>query len=522
MYIGIGSHKEKRFSLCIYCLFIIFMILGIGNKKNYMIDELYSYGLANHKGIEMSFLDGKTYYPSNTIWIDYMTLDCEQRFDYRNVWKNQTEDVHPPLYYAVLHTICSFFPGSFSRWFAGIINIFFAAGTLFFVRKLAMLLIDDDKLQRIVTIAFVASAGILSAATFLRMYIMAMFWVTALTYLLLKQMGESDQKFYVKLLFCMVCGALTHYYFVLYAVFISVAYGICLLYRKVWKGAVLFCLTQGAAAVISLCVFPAMLSHIFVGYRGKEAFDNFGENLSVVGFERILVYVNELNGQLLGGIFSYIVVGTGIFLLTFGVQKYQNALAEEKRKKINRYFCLCFTVMSYFFIVSLSSAFLSTRYMTPVYAVTFLTIFYLISELIKRVAARNYLYAMILLTTLIIVNGLKNYDWNYLYYRDCEPLLISAREHGDSDCLYVYNKKWKILPAYCEASEYHSITFLQSRNLEQLNEELKSRYQLVVVIEENEEDEALLNMIIEMCPSLNTYEYIGKGAYTNSYYLYGK
>ena len=34
-------------------------------------------------------------------------------------------DVHPPLFYIVLHTICSCFSGSFSKWFGIIPNIFY-------------------------------------------------------------------------------------------------------------------------------------------------------------------------------------------------------------------------------------------------------------------------------------------------------------------------------------------------------------------------------------------------------------
>ncbi len=56
---------------------------------------------------------------------NYFAVKKNERFDYRKVWKNQKNDVHPPIYYILLHTICSFFPGKFSWWYAGSINIFF-------------------------------------------------------------------------------------------------------------------------------------------------------------------------------------------------------------------------------------------------------------------------------------------------------------------------------------------------------------------------------------------------------------
>ena len=58
-------------------------------------------------------------------FMDYFTVQRGHEFDYATVWKNQSEDVHPPLYYVFVHTISSFFPGSFSKWFGLAVNILF-------------------------------------------------------------------------------------------------------------------------------------------------------------------------------------------------------------------------------------------------------------------------------------------------------------------------------------------------------------------------------------------------------------
>lgn len=104
--------KNNRKTICdllIYIVFSILMVFAIGNKENLYVDEVYSYGLANHtEGSMMCVEEGYTYYPSNTPWMNYMTVNPENRFDYRTVWANQKADVHPPLYYVILHTICTF------------------------------------------------------------------------------------------------------------------------------------------------------------------------------------------------------------------------------------------------------------------------------------------------------------------------------------------------------------------------------------------------------------------------------
>ena len=62
--------------------------------------------------------------------------------------------------------------------------------------------------------------------------------MTALTCLILRQTGTYDKrKFYLFLFLCTTGGALTHYYCIVFAVFISVVYGCVLLCRKEWKKA---------------------------------------------------------------------------------------------------------------------------------------------------------------------------------------------------------------------------------------------------------------------------------------------
>lgn len=76
--------------------------------------------------------------------MEYMTAKKGNRFDFASVWWNQTQDVHPPFYYALLHTVCSLLPGTFSKWYAGMINMMFAIFTLYVLRKTVWLMSSDD------------------------------------------------------------------------------------------------------------------------------------------------------------------------------------------------------------------------------------------------------------------------------------------------------------------------------------------------------------------------------------------
>ena len=224
------NYFTRYYQILLYVIFSFLMLLTISCKSNLHVDEVYSYGLANSQaqGITMDFQDGKTYIPSSEPWITYMTVSEGHQFDYVNVWDKQAADVHPPLYYAILHTICSLFPGSFSIWYAGSINIIFALLTLYIFRKLLFELLEKTPLINAISLAFVLLPGIYSNISFLRMYTMAMFWVLLIAYIFLKAIKAEKigRCFWIKLCIISILGALTHYYCIIYLFFTCLVFGI--------------------------------------------------------------------------------------------------------------------------------------------------------------------------------------------------------------------------------------------------------------------------------------------------------
>ena len=517
----IKNNKKGISDLLIYIVFSVFMVLAIGNKENLYVDEVYSYGLANHTEGSMMFVEeGYTYYPSSTPWMNYMTVDSENRFDYRTVWANQKADVHPPLYYVILHTICSFFPESFTIWFAGMINILSALGTLFFLRKTVLVLTGDVRIQKLISLAFVCSAGILSAATFLRMYMLAMLWVTALTCLMVMQTGTySKKKFYLMLFSCTIGGALTHYYCIVFAVFISIVYGCILVRQKCWKGAGFFCLVQGTAAVVSVVVFPSMITHMFSSGRGQESANNLiGSSLSA-GLSRIKWFFEILDEELFGGILIYLFFVMLAILIVCGCCHRCSSLTEEKKVTVERYLIITIPVILYFLLVSKIAVFVTDRYMYPVYAVLFLGVSCALGSWMKSRSRQYYIYILAVVVSVMTVNGWKSMEWEYLY-KPSAAFLDTASSYAEVDCIYVYDKPWKTNPAYYEVSNYHSVTFFTIEHLAMLSDsESSSRYRLLVAV--TGDDEVILNRIMDLCPELNTYEYLGGYGYSNTYYLYG-
>ncbi len=116
-------------------------------KEGYYLDEIWSYGLAN--GYYEPFFQEQNDYMNVEHSADYYTrwiTTGEHSFQYDSVYYNQTKDVHPPLFYYALHTICSMFPNTFSKWFGLTINLIFFALTQFILYSISAELFGGGKL----------------------------------------------------------------------------------------------------------------------------------------------------------------------------------------------------------------------------------------------------------------------------------------------------------------------------------------------------------------------------------------
>ena len=104
------------------------------HKENFHVDELWTYAHANStQGAYLSpRIDSYLKYVRTDLfyrWIpgeafhDYLTVQPEEAFRYGHIGENLKVVEHPPLYFWLLHTICSFFPDVFSKWQSAGLNL---------------------------------------------------------------------------------------------------------------------------------------------------------------------------------------------------------------------------------------------------------------------------------------------------------------------------------------------------------------------------------------------------------------
>lgn len=526
------NRKDLTLLGLITILFLVLNIMVINQKVNLHVDEVYTYGLANHPYIDtfnMNPEQGRIYEPAEEAWDEYMQVPENHRFDYHNVWVNQQADVHPPLYYILVHTVCSFFPEEYSLWFAGSINIIFAILTMITVFFLALELFNSKKAAFLTASAFVISAGILSAIGFMRMYIVSMFWTTLISWLMVRWKNKNrSYTFYFLLYLISVLGTLTHYYFLIWLFFLCLVWGVFLLIEKKYKDVLIFIGTMILSGITVLIIFPSILNHILSGHRGVEAFSNLKNNSSTDYLERLNIFYNYLNDQIFGGIFPILVGLLILSLVLMALKKYikikKNRYPKNSIKNnvfLYKIILLIVPVLFYYTLVAKIAAYAYDRYIQLIYPVTLILACAMIFQISKGLFPKKAIFTgALVLISIMSLSGLHLCEWEYLY-RDSANLLDKAKEHIGEKCIYIYDGLWKAQPSFYEIKNYQSVVFVAQNNLEFINSlSLNPEEEVVWCVMDTCEQEPIFTKIESIYGYDYTIEEIGHYFFSTSYAIH--
>lgn len=520
-----GENIRKHIgAICLYsCLFFL-MVFVISAKENYHGDEIFTYGLSNNSnGITMHPQRAPYIYtPAVNAYLEYMIVEDGEAFQFSNVWKNQAQDVHPPVYYSIIHFLSSLYSGRFTKWIAGGVNIIFMLLTFFMFRRVIDFYKIEEKDKVIFSLFFVLNTGILMAVSFFRMYVVVMFEVILITWLILRFKGCENLRFYIGLLLISTVGALTHYYFIVYLFFICFLYGIFILSNKRWKSALYLILTMTCAGILAYLIFPEMIQQIFgtVGGRGEESFDNLYKGLDI-WIINIREYFKVYDKTLFGSMIFFLLFAL-LFIGVYELSESKKYCFYNKEKSWNVIIGFLPSV-GYFFFIAKVAVYNTERYAFPIFATMILAVLYGIKRTIdflyKKGNINKALFAVI--CAIMIANNWRTCSWKFLYL-DSAKLLNKMENYNNVDGLYIGDTEWKMHRNFLEVSKLRSITFF-GNNIDMLKdmEELNKQSEYILFVMENNDVEKIVNQIFQICPQINNYEKLGNYGYTSSYHLYG-
>lgn len=381
---------------------IVFAIAGI-NKSYIHMDEAYSLGLASYNKIEIQ--ENENFYNTwhnKEYYEDYLTVNENERNNFLQVYENQKNDVHPPLYYLLLRLAMGFHIGSYSKWPGIVLNIvIYLFITIFMYLIIKKLLIKDDKcIKKSAILALLSSITLSSInnAIYIRMYALSTLNVVITTYLHLRLLDKNKSN--VKLLFAIgifaLAGSLTHYYYLFYLLAIAIMVITKFIKEKEYKKLIQYVSTMLIAGSISLIIFPYSIQHIFFGYRGQGAISNL---LNISKFiTNIVLYILVINVYAFNNILFILLI---IIIIIIIYKKFKKIKLVETKNKYIKY--IIFPTVCYFILVAISSPWIELRYMMPICNLVFMLVLYCIIVLLKNITTEKIVNNIIIAISLLML-----------------------------------------------------------------------------------------------------------------------
>lgn len=454
-----------------YLIIIILILIGIRvyfgyQKEDFFMDETFSYTLMNMKeGAGMI----QTAPEFNNIWIsgdkikNMLVVSKDEVLRYDIVYYNQTQDVHPPLYYFLLHTASALSFGNFTKWTGIILNILIFIGISFVLYVIGKKVFKSTIWAIVLVAIYGVSAGAIFSTIFIRMYelliLFVLLYLNKVIDILKKNIIDKEditKKDMLELVTIFVLGMLTHYHFIIISVLISLVLFIIMLFKKVKISRI--CTYVGInilGLLIYSAIYPSFYTHMFGTQRGTESTGNL---LNLADYaDRIKRGINVFDVNIFGEV-GKIIIPIFILFITLAVIKkiLENGLkkVEEKDGKKEETECIdkyilgivIISTIIYFMLVSKIVPFMSIRYfliIVPLIHIVLVYIFKFVMEtLVKKEILRISMVVIIILGYMLI--SLTVAEKNEFLYKGSNNMYKEIEKTGVKDYIYYYNNFYEV------------------------------------------------------------------------------
>ncbi len=554
-----------------------------GLNKHYIhIDEAYSFGLASYNKTEIE--DNEDFYNTwhtKEYYKDYLSVNKDEIASYKQVYENQKNDVHPPLYYLLLRFAMGFSIDNFSKWTGIILNIIIYCFITVFMYLILKQLFEGEKREKekALILAFLSSITLASVSNviYIRMYSLLTLEILITIFLHIKLL--KNQKPNTKLLLALslttLAGILTHYYYIFYIAIMYLIFFIKYIKEKNIKALVKYTITMLISGVASLIIFPYSIKHMFFEYRGQGVISNF-ENI----YKSILNILEQLRNLNYYGfnnlLFFIIIVIVGLFIYKkiayYHRQKLSNCSKESSEYKQND--CSskssdysqkatncsqktsdsnqksCYTKQNnkafqknmlskenkeilkliyipsifFFIIASIASPWNVLRYIVPVCGLIFVFLMFLLYKLINDVTTKkisSILYVIFI--CLILASPLIFKMQPELLYYDEKETIETIKNKANIPAVYLYNKQTSnfldniMIFSIIENSYITKDVEYTMENIQKILNNIDTSNGILIFINEVQKED-ILN-VIKNSKNFKNCEYINKLNATEVYYI---
>lgn len=442
--------KERVFLLIsLLAILIVSLFWGV-QKQGMFLDEIYTYGLSNgyytpfpYNIPEDGDLVNKTFTQDDLE--DYLSVQKDDAFQFDSVYYNQTQDVHPPLYYMIFHFVSSIFQGKYSKWIGLGINLILYLCMGIILYKLGGLIFKNKTASVWTVLVYGLSWGGLSTMLMVRMYTLLTFLTVAFAYCVIRLYEKEKEKliFYPLVSLTLFLGMLTQYYFVIFAFFLSAVYCLNKAKKREFKHIIGYAASAGAGLLCFYLVWPAVTKHLTSdGYvSGKSAMQNF-YNVGQI-LERIhtfLIGMKDANKLILSIAAVFLIIL--IIQLKSTIKRWAGSFDEKDSAAIAMGAAVLLTII----LVAVISPYLVVRYVYNILPIFILVIIYFIEAVLcntkfimnigERLGNKKYQIPLYFVAFSVVVVMALAQQPDYIYPEKKEYNRI-AEEYKDLPCVYM-------------------------------------------------------------------------------------
>lgn len=469
--------RNWKSMVILWCLVPVLLAGYYGiQKQGYFVDEVWSYGLANSK--EYAHIYSPEGWDQH--WIEpqyfksYIEVDPGEGFSYESVFKNQENDNHPPLFYLILHTVSSFFPGQFSKWYGILPNLVYLLITNIFLYRLLRKLSFSRSASVIGMLFYGLSAGAISCAIYIRMYMMMTMWMVILLNLYYEVMYNNEFRIldYVGCMLITFAGYMTQYYFYIAVFFGAVMLSLILLYKRKMKQFSGFVVSNIGSLVLVLLCFPISFKKILGKdtSRGIQAYQNLSKHTDVL--EKIRKFYWVLNDELFFSKLKYIIIlllAGMIAVIGYQCLKKKQTLCFREQIYILIPICI---FAGYFLVMALIAPYQVDRYIFVLYPIAAVIVLYVIQKLLHTILVPEKTIAFFLLLFTLFFSFGEIEKIQYIYPEEKKNLQI-VEQHQQEDCIYVSDEGYLITADIIELINYSAVRKINSADLQFVREFLR-------------------------------------------------
>ena len=372
---------------------------------------------------------------------DYLTATEDSKFNYISVYYNFRGDNHPPLYAMLLHTVCSFFPGRFSKWFGIGLNTCIVLLTVLLLYLTVSRHLGDKATALMICCLYGLSTSAVLGTTFIRMYgllTLAVLGFVSAHLRIADNKYEWNRRDGRVLVFFTLLGYLTQYYFLIFAFFTALTFTFMLIRNKKPKTILRYFKTLVITGIAGLILWPFTLKAIFSGTRSAESFG------SVFSFGDLFTRLHTMLGVLADNsvgihyiLLIPLLIATPVVALILAAKNRDT----DRRIKAEKGMIIAVPFTCYFLLVSKIIPYLVDRYIMCLFPLCFILLFcpfaYLVRQLSTKSAVRNTLmgvgFALLLFCSSAFVHYIP-----YLFEDGQETDTVAQ----NTDCIYVLPANW--------------------------------------------------------------------------------